>query len=306
MATKQSFAQMKRNRNTAFEKLNAELTKIDGPKNQEDERFWRPAVDKAGNGYAIVRFLAAPGEEDVPFVRIWDHGFKGPGGWYIEKSLTTLGQQDPCSEYNQKLWATGDPADKKFVQGVQGTPGSKRRLYYVSNVYVIKDSANPENEGKVFLFQYGKKIWDKLNGAMHPEFEDEKPMNPFDLWDGANFKIKIRKVDGYRNYDSSEFETPSPLFESDDEIEKVWKSEFPLAAFTDPKEFKSYEQLKARLDKAMGTSTRTDDGDDEEFVPTKAPREAKSKKATAEKTIVPDDDEDEDSTKFFEKLAAEE
>ena len=207
-----SFAQLKRNRKTNFEKLTAEVSQLESGKQtkEEDNRFWKPAVDKAGNGYAVIRFLPAPANEDVPFVRIWDHGFQGPGGWYIEKSLTTLGQKDPVSEYNAQLWATGTKENQATVRK------QKRRLHFVSNIYVVSDKSNPQNEGKVFLYQYGKKIWDKINAAMHPEFEDEKPLNPFDLWEGASFKLKIRNVEGYRNYDKSEFDAPAPLFDEDD------------------------------------------------------------------------------------------
>lgn len=300
------FAQLKKNRQSNFDKLTTELSKLNTPQNSgEDNRFWRPEVDKAGNGYAVVRFLPAPAGEDIPFVRVWDHGFQGPGGWYIEKSLTTLGQKDPVSEYNTQLWNNGTEAGKEQVRK------QKRRLTYISNVYVIKDTANPQNEGKVFLFKYGKKIWDKLNLAMNPEFEDETPLNPFDLWEGANFKIKIRNVEGYRNYDKSEFDKRAPLFDDDSEMEAVWKKEHKLGEFVDPSNFKSYDELKDKLYRVLGlagngaaarTQTRAESAapwDDEE---TQAP---KTHRAAAPAPQPAADDDDDDGMDFFKKLAAE-
>jgi hypothetical protein len=242
------FSQLKKSRQSNFDKLTQEVSKLNTPQgSSDDNRFWYPEVDKAGNGYAVIRFLPAPGGEDIPFVRVWDHGFQGPGGWYIEKSLTTLGQKDPVSEYNSQLWNNGTEAGKEQVRK------QKRRLTYYSNIYVIKDTAHPENEGKVVLFKYGKKIWDKLNLAMNPEFEDERPINPFDLWEGANFKVKIRNVEGYRNYDKSEFDSPEALFGGDDaKLEELWKKEYSLKDFTEAKHFKPYDQLKGRLDKILG------------------------------------------------------
>ena len=241
------FSSLKKNRQSVFNNLTQEMNKLNAQPQSEDTRFWKPEVDKSGNGYAIIRFLPAPAGEDVPFVRVWDHGFQGPGGWYIEKSLTTVGQKDPVSEYNAELWNSGIEANKEVVRK------QKRRLTYYSNIYVVKDPSHPENEGKVFIFKYGKKIFEKLNAAMNPEFEDEAPMNPFDLWEGANFKLKIRNVEGYRNYDKSEFADKSALLEGDDEkLENLWKQEFSLKEFTEKKHFKSYEQLKGRLDKVLG------------------------------------------------------
>ena len=192
-----SFAAMKKNRQSQIDKLSGELSKLNQSTPRDDDGFWKPEVDKSGNGSAIIRFLPAPNGEDVPFVRIWDHGFQGPGGWFIEKSLTTLGEKCPVSEYNSMLWNSGTEADKTFVR-----QKTKRRLSFVSNIYVVKDPSNPDNEGQVFLYKYGKKIFDKLQDQMTPEFDDETPVNPFDLWDGANFRLKIRKVEGYRNYES--------------------------------------------------------------------------------------------------------
>ena len=244
------FSQLKKSSGKGqLEKLTEELTKLSGTKqtdNKKDERFWYPNVDKAGNGYAVIRFLPPPQGEDIPFVRIFEHGFQGPtGSWYIENSLTTIGKNDPVGEYNSQLWNSGLDSDKEIARK------QKRKLGYVSNVYVITDQQNPENEGKVFLFKYGKKIFDKLNEAMNPEFADEDAMNPFDLWAGANFKLKIRNIEGYRNYDKSEFAKAGPLAD-DGEMEAIWHKEHSLQAFLDPKNFKSYDELKAKFNKALG------------------------------------------------------
>ena len=193
-------------------KLVAEVEKMSTKAGGADERLWKPSLDKSGNGYAVIRFLPAPEGEDVPWAKVWSHAFQGPGGWYIENSLTTLGSKDPVSEYNRGLWNSGNEADKDTVRK------QKRKLSYYSNIYVVKDSTNPENEGGVFLFKYGKKIFEKVQAAMSPEFEDETPINPFDFWQGANFKLKIRKVDGYWNYDKSEFDAVAPLLEDDDAL----------------------------------------------------------------------------------------
>jgi hypothetical protein len=217
---------------------------------REDPRLWQPTVDKAGNGMAIIRFLPAPsvdGEDALPWVRVFSHGFQGPGGWYIENSLTTLNQKDPVSEYNSTLWNSGIEANKEIARK------QKRRLNYVANVYVVSDPSNPENEGQIRIYKFGKKIFDKITEAMNPEFADETPVNPFDMWEGANFKLKIRNVEGYRNYDKSEFAEKSALLDGDDaKLEALWKQEHSLKEFLDPKHFKPYDLLKARLDKVLG------------------------------------------------------
>ena len=217
---------------------------------REDPRLWQPTVDKAGNGMAIIRFLPAPsvdGEDALPWVRVFSHGFQGPGGWYIENSLTTLNQKDPVSEYNSTLWNSGIEANKEIARK------QKRRLNYVANVFVVSDPSNPENEGQIRIYKFGKKIFDKITEAMNPEFADETPVNPFDMWEGANFKLKIRNVEGYRNYDKSEFAEKSALLGGDDaKLETLWKQEHSLKEFLDPKHFKPYEVLKARLDKVLG------------------------------------------------------
>ena len=309
-----SFASLKKNSKSQFDKLVTEVQKLNTPTQgqQEDNRFWKPEVDKAGNGYAIIRFLPAPEGEDKPYVRIWDHGFQGPGGWYIEKSLTTLGQKDPVSEYNSQLWNSGIEANKELVRKY------KRRLSFISNIYVVKDPAHPENEGKVMLYKYGKKIWDKIELAMNPEFEDEQKINPFDFWEGANFKLKIRNVEGYRNYDKSEFEPAGALLNEDEQLEAIWKQEHSLEAFVDPKEFKSYDELKARLNKALGldgnpaaarttaAESTTPPWDDEPATAAAPVIKTAAPKPAAKKSIDDAFDEDDDNMDFFKKLAAEE
>ena len=248
-----SFAELKNSRNS-FEKLKkaiaATTVKSITEGSREDTRFWQPETDKAGNGMAIIRFLPAPpvdGNDSLPWVRVWNHGFQGPGGWYIENSLTTLGQKDPVSEYNSVLWNSGVEANKEIARK------QKRRLTYIANIMVISDSKNPENEGQLKLYKFGKKVYEKIDEAMNPKFEDETPINPTDFWEGANFKLKIRKVEGYRNYDKCEFDKPSALFDGDDDkLEALFKEQFSLKEFIDPKQFKSYEFLKTKLDKVLG------------------------------------------------------
>ena len=246
------FSKFKKNR-SSLEKLTKAIQDTVQPQQEnskEDTRFWQPEVDKAGNGMAIIRFLDAPsvdGDDGLPWVKLFNHGFQGPGGWYIENSLTTLGQKDPVSEYNSTLWNSGIEANKEIARK------QKRRLVYIANVLVLSDPKNPENEGQIKLYKFGKKIFDKINETMNPQFEDEKAVNPFDFWEGANFKLKIRNVEGYRNYDKSEFESPSALFDGDDDkIESIWKKSYSLKDLVDPKHFKSYDALKARLDKVLG------------------------------------------------------
>jgi hypothetical protein len=244
-----SFANLKRNSGN-LDKLAKAIEQLNSAETSNDkDNFWKPEVDKAGNGYAVLRLLPSPavdGDDGLPWVKVFDHGFQGPGGWYIENSLTTLGQKDPVSEYNSQLWNSGIEANKEVARK------QKRRLSYICNVYVVEDPKNPQNEGKVFLYKFGKKIFDKINEAMNPQFEDEKAVNPFDLWEGANFKLKIRNVEGYRNYDKSEFAASSALFDDDEKLEEVWKKEYSLKEFLDPSKFKSYDELKGRLDKVLG------------------------------------------------------
>jgi len=296
---------MKKSRQSTLDNLTKELTKLQTPNGgaDDDARFWKPTVDKAGNGMATIRLLPPIAGEDMPFVRVFSHGFKGPTGlWYIENSLTTIGKTDPVSEFNTQLWnSTSDDASPARKQVRE----QKRKLNFISNILVVKDSANPANEGKVFLYQYGKKIFDKINEAMNPQFDDEKPMNPFDMWEGANFKLKIRQVEGYRNYDKSEFEAPAPISNDDDVLETIWKNEHSLTEFVDPSKFKSYDELKAKLarvlDLAGGSNvSRSKTAENnlyEEDVPVQ-----RSKPAAKQSAAFSDDDDDE-TMSYFKNLA---
>ncbi len=287
---------------SSLQKLNEELTKLvapQGAKSSEDSRFWRPTVDKSGNGYAIIRFLPQPAGEDVPFVRLFDHAFKGPGGqWLIDGCLTSVGEKCPVCEHNSALWATGTKDNQARVRT------QKRKLSFISNIYVVKDPGNEQNEGQVMLFKYGKKIFDKLNAAMNPEFEDEQPLNPFDFWMGANFKLKIRKVEGYQNYDKSEFDSPSALKDDDDELENIWKRQYPLQPFLNRANFKSYDALKDRLALVLGLSGAMstvaqgidNDEDDPPFVPDR-------KISLPEDKALSWDDVEDDDLAMFKKLA---
>ena len=267
-------------------------------KSYTDDRLWKPVVDKAGSGYAIIRFLPAIKGEDLPWAKVWNHAFQGPTGqWYIENSLTTKGNNDPVSEMNSAYWNSGVESDKEIARK------QKRKLQYFANILVIKDSANPQNEGKVMLYRFGKKIFDKCMEAMQPAFEDEEPMNPFDFWKGADFKLKIRKVDGYWNYDKSEFSAPSPLFDNDDKLEEIWKKQYPLAEFTADTNFKTYDELKQRLSVVLaGTTTVGNVTTLMEDEPTANPfLDTKEEVApTPAPTVTEDDD---DTLSYFEKLA---
>lgn len=257
-----NFEALKKSRQTNFKKLTEKLTAMSQGSFTTDERFWQLTVDKAGNGYAIIRFLQAPGEEDLPLIRIWDHGFQGPGGWYIENSLTTLGQDDPCSEYNTSLWNRNGPGDRLFVSGDPGAKkaGSKRRLQYYSNILVIEDPAKPENNGKVFLFRYGQKIYEKLNNLMNPKFPDQPKVNPFDFWEGANFRLRACVDEGYRSYGESSFDPISAIFSDDEKIKKVYEAEYSLQEFLAPGKFKTYVELKNKLNRVLGlTASGNDD-----------------------------------------------
>jgi len=291
-----------RNQNS-LDKLLQQVQKDESPatekKSYVDERLWKPNVDKAGNGYAVIRFLPAPEGEELPWVRVWNHAFQGPTGqWYIENSLTTLNQKDPVSEYNTQLWNSGVESDKEIARK------QKRKLKYYSNIYVVSDPSNPENEGKIFLYAYGKKIFDKLMEAMQPAFEDETPINPFDFWQGANFKLKIRKVDGYWNYDKSEFESASALKTSDEELESIYKGEYSLQEFMAPSNFKSYDELKSRLDAVLTGSVVTGKTAAQMVEEEEVPAPTFKSEPTPQPASVGDDDED-DAMSYFEKLANE-
>jgi hypothetical protein len=242
-----SFKDLKKNRSKNMESLSEQVAKLSEKPSYVDERIWKLERDKSGNGYAIIRFLPAPPNEDVPWVKLWTHGFKGPGGWYIENSLTTLGKDDPVSKANTALWNSGIESDKNIARD------RKRKLNFYSNILVLEDSANAGNEGKVFLFRYGKKIFEKITSVMNPEFKDETPLNPFDFWEGANFKMKMRQVDGFANYDKSEFASVTPLCDGKDaDLEEVWKQQHSLQELVDPSSFKSYQELEARFNTVVG------------------------------------------------------
>ena len=284
-------------------KLTQEIEKLNQPQSGggNDERLWKPELDKAGNGYAVIRFLPAPDGEDMPWAKVWSHAFKGPGGqWYIENSLTTVGKDDPVGELNRELWNSGREADKSTART------QKRKLSYYSNIYVVSDPAHPENEGQVFLYKYGKKIFDKLVEAMQPAFADETPLDPFNLWKGADFKVKIRKVDGYWNYDKSEFAAPGTLGSlDDDQLEEIWKKAYSLAEFEDPKNFKSYEQLQARLNLVLGTRPApvAVDESEEEVTPQNWGKEVSEFR---EKAVASSPVEDKgDTLSYFQSLAEE-
>ena len=287
-----SFASLKK---SSFQDLLAKADTLNKSeaKSGPDERLWKPEVAKAGNGYAVIRFLPAPNGEDLPWAQVWTHAFQGPGGWYIENSLTTLGKKDPVSDLNRELWNSGGEGSPQRAQA----RNQKRKLNYYSNIYVVKDSANPENEGKVFLYRYGKKIFDKIMESMQPAFEDETPVNPFDLWKGADFKLKITKVAGFWNYDKSEFDSPSVLGDlNDKDLEGIWKQEHSLSAFTADDQFKSYEELKERLDRTLKASYRPDPEVEEEEV---APEPVVSR------TAAPSSNGEDDTLSYFAKLASE-
>ena len=280
-------------------KLVKEVEKMNSSGGQGDDRLWKLDVDKSGNGYAVIRFLPAPDGEDLPFVKLYSHAFQGPGGWYIENSLTTLGQKDPVSEHNTLLWNNGTDAGKDTARK------QKRKLTYISNIYVVKDPANPENEGGVFLYKFGKKIFDKITAAMQPEFEDEEAIDPFDFWQGANFKLKAKNVAGYRNYDSSEFTAVTPLLDDDDALEGLWKKENSLAELVANDQFKSYDELKTRLSYVLGNKKVTQDV---ETIDEDNDRGEAEQLVTAAVTSTPtpsSTDDDDEALSYFAKLAAE-
>ena len=268
-----------------------------------DERLWKPEVDKAGNGFAVIRFLSAPQGEDLPWAKVYTHAFQGAGGWFIDNCLTTINQNCPVCEANRELWNTGSKANQEIVRD------RKRKLSYYSNIYVVQDKAHPEHEGKVFLYKYGKKIFDKIMAAMKPEFDDETPINPFDFWEGANFKVKITKKDGYWNYDKSEFGSQEPLFDDDDAMEAVWKKTYSLVEFTDAEKMKSYEQLDARLKAVLGKKPVQQDesfvDEDEDRGPTAEEVSQGKSGGTRAPSRSSSFDEDDDALSYFQKLAEE-
>ncbi len=283
-----------------FDKITKALESNQSPEEQSknnkytDERIWKPELDKTGNGYAVIRFLPATANEEMPWVRVWSHAFQGAGGWYIENSLTTLGQKDPVSEENTRLWNTGVDADKDIARK------RKRKLSYYSNILVVSDPKHPEHEGKVFLFKFGKKIFDKITEAMQPAFDDEKPINPFDFWKGANFKLKIRKVDGFWNYDKSEFEAVSPIQGDDNAIKGIWAKQYALQPFVAADNFKPYDELKEKLNRVL-SGTRSAETVEKTDLPPTSNGKAKSEDV-ANPTSAGEDD---DTLNYFSKLADE-
>ena len=299
-----SIAALKRSKSN-LDTLIGELNKVAEPQTQkqsyQDDRFWKPELDKSGNGYAVFRFLPAVKNEDLPWARLWSHAFQGPGGWYIENSLTTLNKKDPVSESNSLLWNSGVDADKEIARK------RKRKLSYVANVLIINDAKHPENEGQVKLFKFGKKIFDKITEAMKPEFEDEKPINPFDFWEGANFKLKIRKVDGYWNYDKSEFDSASAIADNDEAIEEIWNKQYALKPFLAPENFKSYDELKSKLDKVLSGVRNTGTAEDVAIPPAaQVSKPDVVAEAVSAPTPAVEQDEDSDETlSYFSKLVEE-
>ena len=296
-----SFADLKKKSSNNLQFLQKELEKTVSTR-QVDERFWKPEVDASGNGYAVIRFLPAPEGETVPWAKVYSHAFQGPGGWYIENSRTTLGEKDPVGEVNRQHWNDGTEEGKDIARR------QKRKLSYYSNIQVIKDPKHPENEGKVFLYKYGKKIHDKILAAMQPEFQDETPVNVFDLWEGANFKLKIKKVAGFWNYDSSEFDSVSALSSDDTELEATWKSEHSLEAFTAADQFKSYEDLEKRLQLVLGSAPRATvpSVDSEEFEPVAAAPQSDFRAKMSAPSPVKQEAvvEDDDALSYFASLAS--
>ena len=311
-----SFANLKKQSSlgSLTSKLVKEVEKMNNTSGGADERLWKPEMDKTGNGYAVIRFLPAPNGEELPWAKMYSHAFQGPGGWYIENSLTTTGGKDPVSEYNRELWNSGNEADKDTVRK------QKRKLSYYANIYVVQDKANPQNEGRVFLYKFGKKIFDKVMEAMQPEYEDETAINPFDFWQGANFKLKLKKVAGYWNYDSSEFATPSPLLDDDDALEALWKKQYSLQNLIAADQFKSYEDLDKRLKMVLGQKpsnrrfdeeTENEDNDRGSYSPNFSARQESKpvpvnlKEELSNLSPTKTDEDEDDALSYFQKLAEE-
>jgi hypothetical protein len=288
-----SFADFKKRSKNSVSDLASKMEKMDEKKSYKDDRFWKPELDKSSNGYAVIRFLPGPELDHLPFAKYYSHGFKGIGGWYIENSRTTLGENDPVSEMNSQLWNSGIESDKDIARS------RKRKTNYVSNIYIVSDPTNPENEGKVFLYRYGQRIFEKIKEATSPEFEDEVAIDPFDPSAGANFKLKVRKVAGYINYDKSEFSSAEAMFDSEEQIEAIWDKQIPLSEFTDASNYKSYDELKERLHKVIGNDIRSS-----------APVNNKTVEDTGstatESSSNSSDNEASDALSYFEKLASEE
>jgi len=290
-----TFQSMKNNRQSQLKSLTQELEKTQQSNSYEDDRIWKCERDKTGNGFAVIRFLPPSDGETTPWVRMFSHGFQGSGGgWYIENSLTTLNEKDPVSDYNTMLWNNGTESGKEQARK------QKRRLNYFSNIYVIEDPAHPENEGKVFLYKFGKKIFDKVNDLMNPEFADEEAINPFDLWGGANFTLKVRMVDGFVNYDKSEFGSSEPLTDDDAKLEEVWNTQYSLTELLEPSNFKTYDELKTKFERVLGLT----EDPATRFNPADFETKAEPVIPTAETTTT--EGNAEETISYFQKLAAEE
>ena len=288
-----NFQQLKQDSQSQIDSISQALAETQTKKESYgDDRIWKCERDKSGNGYAVIRLLPSSEGEDLPWVRLFSHGFQGKGGWDIENSLTTLNQDDPVSEYNRELWNNGTEAGKAQARD------QKRRLNYFSNILVLKDPANPQNEGRVHLYKYGKKIFDKINDLMNPEYPDEQPINPFDLWKGADFKLKVRMLDGYVNYDKSEFDKPRAIYDNDADLEKLWKSQYKLNELVSPDLFKSYNELKTKFNRVLGLETIEPVQTESQITTMEAPTFN-----TAEETELPSGGEDEDTLSYFKKLA---
>lgn len=289
---------MKSSRVNELEKLKTQMEKNNNQGSNDSDLYWKPERDKAGNGQSIIRFLPAAEGETTPWITYYDHWFQGPTGqYYVEKSLTTIGQDDPVSEYNSKLWNSGIDSDKEVARK------QKRRLHYVANILVIKDFANPENDGKVFLYRFGAKIFDKIKDAMNPVFDGDTPVNPFDFWDGADFHIKITNVDGWVNYDKSIFREQKALSENDDQLEQIYNKLTPLSSLIAPDKFKSYTELKTKMNRVLCIEA------EEAPLPAKQPERvvARDEPAPRPSVTVEDDssDDDDDTLSFFQGLADE-
>ena len=298
---------LRKMRNTDFGKISTEFNKIANPqsesKSYQDDRFWKLEADKAGNATATIRFLPRAEGDDLPWVRIFNHGFQGPTGkWYIENSLTTIGENDPVGELNSRLWNTGNDADKEVARK------QKRRLQYYANVLIVSDPKHPENEGQVRLYKFGKKIFDKIMDKARPTFEDETPVNVFDLWEGADFKLRQRKVEGYPNYDQSVFNAPAPIAEDEEEILKVVNAQHKLSEFLDKKNFKTYEELSRKLVSVLNSemaapapSAANMDDEDSDYTP--PVRQAAKPVVKISKPA--DDGDDDEAMSYFKKIAQE-
>ena len=302
-----SFSDYLKNRQSAMDNMVQSLQKDINKESRggDDDRIWKPKMGSDNTGYAVVRFLPGSDVSKTPWVRVYDHGFQGPTGkWYIENSLTTIGQKDPVSEYNSRLWNNGTEAGKEQARK------QKRRTSYYANVLVIKDPANPQNEGKVKLYKFGQKIFDKVMSAMQPEFADEDPVNPFDLIEGANFRIKIKMVAGYWNYDASDFERQSPLSEDEEKLEKVFNAQHDVHELIAPEQFKSYEELQTKLNEVLGegpTAQETTVARQTEAVEEKSEFDDYFKSETPSSTDTVSNDtsaDDDDLESYFKNLAA--